>query len=148
MGFDPASITAAGVGAVLGGVGQLAKDIREAWTGELPAEKKVELELRLNELEAQAMNAQATINLEEARSDKWFVSGWRPFIGWSCGMAFVYAAIVEPVSRFVAKVGFGYNGEFPVIDTMLTMQVLIGMLGLGVFRSYDKKQAPAPKGKE
>ena len=40
--------------------------------------------------------------------------------------------------RFVAKVGFDYVGDFPVIDTSITMQILTGMLGLGVMRSYDK----------
>ncbi|CAB4173358.1 hypothetical protein UFOVP953_54, partial [uncultured Caudovirales phage] len=40
--------------------------------------------------------------------------------------------------RFAAKVWGGYNGEFPVIDTNLTMQVLMGLLGLGAMRSVEK----------
>ena len=35
---------------------------------------------------------------------------------------------------------FDYTGSFPVIDTTVTMQILFGMLGLGVMRSYDKSQ--------
>lgn len=136
------------VGGLLGGVGQLAKDIREAWTGDIPADKRAELELKLQELESQSMNAQAMINLEEAKSEKLFVSGWRPFIGWSGGFCLCYAAIIEPFARFISQVAFGYKGMFPVIDTNLTMQVLIGILGLGAYRSYDKKQAPSPAGKE
>jgi hypothetical protein len=42
------------------------------------------------------------------------------------------------VLRFASKVWFGYAGDFPVIDTNLTMQVLFGILGLGVMRSAEK----------
>ena len=152
MGFDPGSIlaegAAAGIGSLMQGVGTLAKDIRQAITGELPAEKQAEIEMKLTELESQAMNAQAAINLEEAKSEKLFVSGWRPFIGWCGGFGLAYAGVLEPLMRFVSKVGFGYVGQFPVIDTTLTSQVVIAMLGIGIMRSFDKKQAPAPIGKE
>jgi len=140
-------LSSGAVGGLLGGIGTLAKDIRVAITGVDP-QKAAEIELKLTEMEAQAMNAQAQINIAEAGSEHWFVAAWRPFIGWSCGLAFIYAAILEPLARFIAKVGFDYKGEFPVIDTMLTMQVLIGMLGLGAYRSFDKKQTPNVAGKE
>lgn len=143
-----ADISSGAVGGLLGGIGTLAKDIRQAITGDLPAEKQAEIQQKLAELEAQAMNAQAQINLEEAKSENLFVSGWRPFIGWTGGICLGYCAIVDPLMRFIAKVGFAYTGEFPIIDTNLTMQVLVGILGLGAYRSYDKKQSPSPLGKE
>ena len=62
----------------------------------------------------------------------------RPFIGWICGVSLCYVAILEPVARFVAQVWFAYTGAFPTIDTQLTMQVLLGMLGLGAMRSAEK----------
>lgn len=89
--------------------------------------------------EVQLLLAQAEINKEEARSDKWWKAGWRPFVGWMCGLAFAYATILEPLMRFVAKM-YGYVGEFPVLDTNLTMQVLIGMLGLGIMRTREKEK--------
>ena len=134
-------------GGILGGIGQLASDIRVAITGDLPPEKAAELELKLKELEAQVIAGQNAINLEEAKSENLFVSGWRPFIGWVCGSAFAYAAILKPLMDWVATV-YGYKGGFPVLDTTITMQVLIGILGIGAFRSFDKAQAPSPKGKE
>lgn len=140
-------ITASGIGAVMGGVGKLAKDIREAWTGDLPADKRAELETKLLELENQAMNAQTTINLEEAKSENLFVAGWRPAIGWICGFALAYSAIIEPFITWVARLN-GSMVVFPVIDTTITMQVLVGVLGLGAYRSYDKKQSPNAVGKE
>ena len=81
---------------------------------------------------------QIQTNIEEAKSTNWWVAGWRPAIGWVCGAGLAYAALVEPFARFAAKVWFGYTGDFPVIDTALTMQILMGMLGLGAMRSVEK----------
>ena len=81
---------------------------------------------------------QIQTNIEEAKSTNWWVAGWRPAIGWVCGAGLAYAALVEPFARFAAKVWFGYIGDFPVIDTGLTMQILMGMLGLGAMRSLEK----------
>ena len=81
---------------------------------------------------------QIQVNVEEAKSTNWFVAGWRPGIGWVCGAGLAYAALVEPFARFIAKVWFGYTGEFPVISTDLTLQILMGLLGLGAMRSVEK----------
>jgi hypothetical protein len=81
---------------------------------------------------------QIQTNIEEAKSTNWFVAGWRPGIGWVCGAGLAYAALVEPFARFAAKVWFGYTGDFPIIDTNLTLQILMGMLGLGAMRSVEK----------
>ena len=81
---------------------------------------------------------QIQTNIEEAKSTNWWVAGWRPAIGWVCGAGLAYAALIEPFARFIAKVWFGYVGDFPIIDTNLTMQILMGMLGLGAMRSIEK----------
>lgn len=83
---------------------------------------------------------QLEINKTEAASASVFVSGWRPAVGWICGAALAYAAIIEPFARFVAVVIFGYQGAFPAIDTDITLQILMGLLGLAGLRSFDKKQ--------
>ena len=83
--------------------------------------------------------AQISVNVEEAKSQNLFVAGWRPAVGWIGAAGLAYAAILEPLLRFVSQVGFAYTGLFPVIDTMLTLQVLLGILGLGAMRSFDKK---------
>ena len=81
---------------------------------------------------------QVQVNLEEAKSANWFVAGWRPFIGWTCGCGLAYVSIIEPLARFAAQVWFHYTGSFPVIDTTITMQVLLGMLGLAAARTMEK----------
>lgn len=87
--------------------------------------------------------AQLDINKTEAASSSLFVSGWRPAIGWICGISLAYAAILEPIARFIASVMFAYVGVFPVIDTDITMQILMGLLGLAGMRTFEKHKGVA-----
>lgn len=82
--------------------------------------------------------AQIAVNEAEAKSTNWWVAGGRPFVMWVSGFAFAYAAVFEPICRFIAQVLYGYNGAFPVLNTDLTMQVLMGLLGLGTMRTFEK----------
>ena len=84
--------------------------------------------------------SQLEINKVEAGSVNWFVSSWRPFIGWICGVSLLYAALVEPIARFIATVLFTYTGMFPIINTELTLQILLGLLGLAGMRSFEKSK--------
>jgi hypothetical protein len=84
--------------------------------------------------------SQLEINKVEAGSTSLFVSGWRPAIGWVCGVSLLYAALVEPIARFVATVLFTYTGLFPIINTELTLQILLGLLGLAGMRSFEKSK--------
>jgi len=103
-----------------------------------------ELKGRLAEAATQINNsyqlqlAQLEINKVEAASVSLFVSGWRPAIGWICGFSLCYSAIIEPIARFTATVIFAYVGVFPAIDTDITMQILMGLLGLAGMRSFEK----------
>jgi hypothetical protein len=94
--------------------------------------------------ELAAISGQMEINKVEAGSNSVFVAGWRPFCGWVCGLGLAYVSIVEPILRLTATL-VGYAGEFPVIDTTLTMQVLLGMLGMGGLRTLDKIKGVAAK---
>lgn len=89
--------------------------------------------------------AQLEINAREAAHPSVFVAGPRPFIMWVCGSALAYATLFEPIARFVATVVYKYSGTFPVINTDLTLQILFGLLGLGVMRSYEKVKGVASK---
>jgi hypothetical protein len=122
----------------MSGIGTLAKDIRQAITGELPPEKQAELQNKVMEIELQAAQAQTKINEIEAGNTNIFVSGWRPFCGWVGGAALAWAALLEPICSWVAEVCFGYKGTFPAIDTNITMQILFGILGLGAYRAVEK----------
>jgi hypothetical protein len=94
--------------------------------------------------ELAAISGQMEINKIEAGSSSVFVAGWRPFAGWVCGIGLAYVSIIEPIARLVATI-VGYTGDFPAIDTTLTMQVLLGMLGMGGLRTLDKIKGVAAK---
>jgi hypothetical protein len=89
--------------------------------------------------EVQLLIGQININIVEAGHKSIFVAGWRPFVGWVCGFGLLYASVVEPIMRFIAKLS-DYTGTFPVLDTTITMQVLLGMLGLGLMRTKEKEK--------
>lgn len=131
----------AGIGGLIETVGKVADDL---FTSD---DERAKAELDAYNAESARMQGQVDINKEEAKSSSVFVAGARPFIMWVCGLAFAYASIVEPVLRFSAKVWFNYAGDFPVIDTNLTMQVLFGILGLGVMRSAERIKGVIPAGK-
>lgn len=95
-------------------------------------------DLQILDAHLKLMLGQIEVNAKEAESKSVFVAGWRPAVGWIGGFALGYAAIIEPIARFVAVIN-GFTGEFPLIDTTLTLQILTGMLGLGLMRSFDKK---------
>ena len=105
-----------------------------------------ELKGKLAEAASEINNAyqlqlsQLEINKVEAGSASLFVAGWRPAIGWVCGVSLLYAALVEPIARFIATVLFTYTGLFPIINTELTLQILLGLLGLAGMRSYEKSK--------
>jgi len=81
---------------------------------------------------------QLDINKVEAAHRSLFVSGWRPFIGWTCGVALMAHFVLFPATDFVVAY-MGYNvPPMPAFDMDSLMTVLLGMLGLGGMRSFEK----------
>ena len=84
--------------------------------------------------------AQIAVNKEEAASGSLFKGGWRPFIGWVCGIAFGYHFVVQPIIVFVvALVGVNIP-ELPEFQMNTLLTVLGGMLGIGSLRTYEKQK--------
>lgn len=80
---------------------------------------------------------QAQINATEAANSSIFVAGWRPFIGWVCGAAFAYHFIILPILETTAM-AMGFKVVSPVFDMQELSTVLMGMLGLGGLRTFEK----------
>ncbi|HOS60199.1 MAG TPA: 3TM-type holin [Syntrophorhabdaceae bacterium] len=131
------TVLSGGIKRIFEGIGSLAKDIRQAITGEISPEKKAEIEQRAMEIEYAATKAQTDINLEEAKNQNLFVSGWRPFVGWICGLSLGWQFIGNPIFDWVVKLA-GKNIAAPNIDTGSLITVLFAMLGLGGLRTYEK----------
>jgi hypothetical protein len=104
---------------------------------------------RALEAEVQLLLGQIEVNKIEAQSSSLWKGGWRPAVGWSCAVAFAYTYVLQPffVLILVAlDVGFDPN-ELPALDTTAMMPVLLGMLGLAGYRTYERKEGVIPKGK-
>lgn len=127
----------------LNGVGDAAIKIRSAITGDLPPEKKAELETHLADLDNALMLAQGKINEIEAASDSLFKSGWRPAIGWVCASSLA----VYYIPRFVLGTGLWFYASWlasalqpmPEMGIQDIIGLVFSMLGMGIMRSYDKK---------
>ena len=78
----------------------------------------------------EALLAQLAINKEEAKGN-WFQSSWRPLIGWICGLSLAINYMISPICA-----GFGII--VPQADMTVMMPLLLGMLGIGGLRSFDK----------
>ena len=66
-----------------------------------------------------------------------FVAGWRPAVGWVCALAMLLNFILIPfINLGMEFAGQEIRLDLVEMDTM--MPVLLGMLGLGGMRSYEK----------
>jgi hypothetical protein len=104
---------------------------------EAAAKAKREIEAELTTHLAKIDLAQLEINKNEAASRNLFVAGWRPFIGWTCGVALAYTYVLQPILVFILAQS-GYLVQLPQMDLSVMMPVLLGMLGLGGLRSFEK----------
>lgn len=80
---------------------------------------------------------QNDVNAVEAANPNLFVSGWRPFIGWTCGLALAYQYVVAPVVFWLAMT-FGLLIEAPPKLDETLWQLVFAMLGLGGLRTFEK----------
>lgn len=104
-------------------LGEFAKDLREAIKGkEIDPDKMMEL-----------VKVQSEINKMEAQHRSVFVAGWRPFIGWICGVALLYNFIIRDVIAW-----FSPDAIPPAIQMDQLITILLGMLGLGGLRTFEK----------
>ena len=82
--------------------------------------------------------AQIEVNKTEAASNSIFKGGWRPFIGWVCGVAFAYHFVLQPFLIFVLTTLGQPVPYLPEFDMASLMTVLGGLLGLGGLRTFEK----------
>lgn len=92
----------------------------------------------IDRLMIEAVKAQSEVNKAEAQSPSLFVAGWRPFIGWVCGLGAAYAFIVQPGITVALWAWHGASGPPPVPDMSQLMAMLGGMLGFGGLRTYER----------
>ena len=87
--------------------------------------------------EFELAKSQIAVNQQEAQSASVFVSGWRPAIGWVCALALAYQYLIRPVAVWALRARGVYVPDMPGLDDNL-WQLLMGMLGLGGLRTFEK----------
>ena len=100
-------------------------------------EEKANIDLEFNKL-------QTEINKVEADNDNVFVSGWRPFIGWVCGSGLAFNYVLRPLINYFLI--FADIQQMPSLEIEALFPLIMGMLGFGAMRSYEKKNQVARRG--
>ena len=126
------------------GVGKVADSVMggldELFTSD---EERALARIRVLEILAKADNAQTYINAIDAQSNHFWQYGWRPSIAWAGTAALVYSWIGKPLLLTI----YAATGWSPLILTLPDIPmdaitpIIIGMLGLGAMRSFDKNKS-------
>lgn len=78
----------------------------------------------------------------DAATSNGFTSGWRPGIGWVCAGALAMQYLARPMIAWIGIVTGHPYPQLPSIDDGL-WQLMLGMLGLGGLRTYEKTKGVA-----
>lgn len=109
----------------------------------LRKEAKIEIEKALIDTANAALLAQIEVNKVEAQHTSVFVSGWRPGAGWICVAALGFNFIVVPLSNYTIAIVDPSIIPPPSLELGPLLTILMGMLGLGGLRTYEKGQGTA-----
>jgi hypothetical protein len=122
---------------IISAIGTLPGLIRSGITGDISADAKAKIEAAAQAADAAVLSAQSLTNNIEAASPNLFIAGWRPFIGWVCGIGDAFAFIVKPLVEYIAA-SVGHPITLPTIDPALR-DLGAALLGLNIAaRSVEK----------
>ncbi|MEM9289816.1 MAG: 3TM-type holin [Pseudomonadota bacterium] len=100
-------------------------------------EERAQANIILTKIAQKPHLLQAEINKVEAAHRSIFVAGWRPFIGWICGLGILWAFLGHPLFQWVVALQ-GLTVDPPAIDTDHLLELVLAMLGLGALRTAEK----------
>lgn len=103
---------------------------------------KEELTKAINDQDFQLAIEQIKVNAVEAQSDNIFKSGWRPGIGWVCGIAFSLHFVFFPILNWFLML-FHQQPILVPFDMATLNTVLGGLLGIGGLRTIEKLKGAA-----
>lgn len=106
------------------------------------ARAKAEAVQMMMDAAAKADAAQMEVNKVEAGSASLFIAGWRPFVGWVCAAGCAWNWIGLPVGVFIAA-AIGHKLDLRPADLSEMLPLLLGLLGMGGLRTFEKVQGVA-----
>ena len=133
----------------LGIIGKLVKDkdlaekLSHEWR-EACAARQHELDVIAASLQTEIVKGQTDINKIEAASSSLFKGGWRPAVGWICAFALGYQMLVRPIVAWISGIYAWMPPPSLELETLLTL--LFGILGLGAYRTYERRTGVIPQG--
>ncbi len=98
---------------------------------------QTKLDHELKTLFHEANLAQIELLKEDAKSTNWFQNSWRPFVGWTCGVAMAYHFVIQPLLLTILT-ATGIVVELPDFDFAQLSTILMAMLGMSGLRSFEK----------
>lgn len=123
----------AALGPILDGVLRLIPDKNKR------AEAKEMFEGQMLNAMTSLVQGQLEINKAEASHGSIFVAGARPAIMWICGASLAWNFVIKPIVMWIGFLaGVDMTGA-PELDTSELTTILLGMLGLGGLRTYEKR---------
>jgi len=94
-------------------------------------EEVLSKEILMMRLQQYLNEKQIEVNKIEAAHSSLFVSGWRPFIGWICGLGLLYEFLLKPIL-----------GTFDINIISINIEALhsliVALLGMGALRNFEK----------
>lgn len=95
-------------------------------------EERNQAKVILEKLRQHPAALQVSLNKNESQHRSLLVAGWRPFIGWVCGVGLANTFIINPWLQWL----YGVEGPKLPLDVMI--ELVIAMLGLGTLRTFEK----------
>jgi len=108
--------------------------------------QQIAQQMALEAQDADLLKGQQEINKQEATNSNLFVSGARPFAIWICDAALLFNYVLGPYVINPLLIHFGQSSVSPMNMGEL-MPILLGLLGLSSFRTYERINGVIPKGK-
>jgi hypothetical protein len=96
-------------------------------------------ELAVLDADVKLAMGQLEVNKIEAADPSLFKSGWRPAVGWICVIGLAYEFLLRNLLPWLFQ-GFGLESfkALPSLDIEAMMTLLLGLLGLGGLRTYER----------
>jgi len=114
---------------VLDSVGNLAKDIRTAITGDIPPERRADLYSKILDITSELAKLQSNVVIAEIQGQSWIQRAWRPVLMWVCIFIVAWNYIINPI------LGLNKAIEMP---PELWKLLFIGVGGYITLRSGEK----------
>ena len=100
-------------------------------------EEKANAKIAIEKIQARLKEKQLDINKAEASHRSLFVAGWRPCLGWISALSIGNVYLFQPFIVMILKI-VGSDVVLPNLDLSQLMPLVLGMLGLGGLRTFEK----------